>query len=136
MAVLITSLRAAALTAAVAFACAGCRSGGAVAPRTAAPSPSASASAVNHPPAIRARCQPCSVPPGGTAALSAEAQDPDGDALVYAWSASAGSLSNAASSTTPWTAPAAPGPVPVTVRVSDGKGGIASDVVTLTVGAR
>src|SRR5205814_8210067 len=36
-------------------------------------------------------------------------------------------------SQTPWKAPMVRGPVPVTVRVSDGKGGTASDVVTIQV---
>jgi outer membrane protein OmpA-like peptidoglycan-associated protein len=70
---------------------------------------------------------------GRPSTVSAEAQDPDGDALTYAWSAPAGSLTNAAARQTPWTAPMVEGPVPVTVRVSDGKGGSASDVVTIQV---
>lgn len=65
--------------------------------------------------------------------MSAAAQDPDGDALTYAWSAAAGSLTSASAPQTPWTAPMVEGPVPVTVTVSDGKGASASDVVTIQV---
>jgi peptidoglycan-associated lipoprotein len=65
--------------------------------------------------------------------VTADASDPDGDTLTYAWSAPAGSLTNPSAVSTPWTAPMQEGPVPVTVRVSDGKGGTASDVVTIQV---
>jgi peptidoglycan-associated lipoprotein len=70
---------------------------------------------------------------GKTSTVTADAQDPDGDTLTYAWSAPAGSFTNATAQQTPWTAPMVEGPVPVTVRVNDGKGGTASDVVTIQV---
>jgi outer membrane protein OmpA-like peptidoglycan-associated protein len=70
---------------------------------------------------------------GRTSTVTADAQDPDGDALTYAWSAPAGSLTSPSARQTPWTAPMVEGPVPVTVRVSDGKGASASDVVTIQV---
>jgi len=63
----------------------------------------------------------------------ADAQDPDGDPLTYTWRSPAGSLTNASARQTPWTAPMVEGPVPVTVRVDDAKGGSASDVVTIQV---
>jgi outer membrane protein OmpA-like peptidoglycan-associated protein len=87
----------------------------------------------NRPPTVRAGCEPCSVFAGTTATVSADAQDPDGDPLTYAWSAPAGSLTSAAARQTPWTAPNMEGPVPVSVRVSDGRGGSASDVITILV---
>jgi hypothetical protein len=128
------SRRVSAVITLVALACAGCRSGGAAVPPAggAASAPSAAAAA-NHPPAVRARCEPCTVPPGGAATVRAEASDADRDTLTYAWSAAAGTLSSAAAPQSPWTAPATPGPVPITVRVTDGNGGMASDVITITV---
>ena len=89
--------------------------------------------AQNRPPTVRARCEPCTVYVGKISTVSADAQDPDGDALTYAWSAPSGSLTSASARQTPWTAPMVEGPVPVTVRVDDGKGGSASDVVTIQV---
>lgn len=87
----------------------------------------------NHPPAIRARCEPCTVSMGRTSTLSADAQDPDGDALAYTWRTPAGTLATPAARQTSWTAPMLEGPVPVTVRIDDGKGATASDVITILV---
>ena len=106
-----------------------CRSSGGPAP-AASPAPP---SAANHPPKVRALCDPCTVAAGRTVTLNADAQDADGDALTYAWSAPSGAAAPAASKQTTWTAPSAEGPVPITVRASDGKGGIASDVITVIV---
>jgi outer membrane protein OmpA-like peptidoglycan-associated protein len=89
--------------------------------------------AQNRPPTVRARCEPCTVYVGKTSTVTADAQDPDGDPLTYVWSAPAGSLTSASARQTPWTAPMVEGPVPVTVRVDDGKGATASDVVTIQV---
>jgi peptidoglycan-associated lipoprotein len=97
------------------------------------PPPPPAPSAQNRPPTVKASCNPCTVYVGKTSTVSADAQDPDGDTLTYAWSAPAGSLTTANARQTPWTAPMVEGPVPVTVRVSDGKGGTASDVVTIQV---
>ena len=87
----------------------------------------------NRPPSVRARCEPCTVSLGRTSTVSADGQDPDGDALTYPWSAPAGSLTNATARQTPWAAPMVEGPVPVTVRVTDPGGATASDVVTIQV---
>lgn len=95
--------------------------------------PRTHAASTNRPPAIRARCEPCSVAPGQAVTLSADATDPDGDSLSYAWHAPAGTLTTPATRRTSWTAPMAEGPVPVTVKVDDGKGATASDVITLQV---
>ncbi|MYN66569.1 MAG: hypothetical protein F4X11_16315 [Acidobacteria bacterium] len=58
----------------------------------------------------------------------ATASDPDGDALTYAWSAPEGSFSGATDGATArWTAPEATGRVTIRVRVSDGRGGSASE---------
>jgi peptidoglycan-associated lipoprotein len=97
------------------------------------PQPPLPQPAQNHPPTVRARCEPCTVYVGQTSTVTADASDPDGDPLTYAWSAPAGSITSPSSRSTPWTAPMQEGPVPVTVRVSDGKGGTASDTVTIQV---
>jgi outer membrane protein OmpA-like peptidoglycan-associated protein len=65
--------------------------------------------------------------------VTADASDPDGDTLTYQWNAPAGTLTNARDRQTPWTAPMQEGPVPVTITVSDGKGGTATDAVTIQV---
>ena len=87
----------------------------------------------NRPPTVDARCEPCTVEVGRTATVTADASDPDGDTLTYKWSAPAGTISNPTARQTPWTAPMQEGPVPFTVTVDDGKGGTASDQVTIQV---
>ena len=97
------------------------------------PPPAPPSAPANRPPTVRARCEPCTVPVGGTSTVTADATDPDGDPLTYRWSAAAGSVSNPATRQSPWTAPRQEGPVVVTVEVNDGKGGTASDAVTIQV---
>jgi outer membrane protein OmpA-like peptidoglycan-associated protein len=97
------------------------------------PPPPPPPAAENRPPSVRALCNPCTVEIGKTATLTAEAADPDGDALTYRWSAAAGSLSTPSTRQTPWTAPMQDGAVPITVTVTDTRGGTASDAVTLHV---
>jgi outer membrane protein OmpA-like peptidoglycan-associated protein len=87
----------------------------------------------NRPPVVQALCDPCRVEVGRTANVSADAQDPDGDPLTYAWKAAAGTLASAGARQSQWTAPQQPGPVQFTVTVNDGKGGTASSNVTITV---
>ena len=87
----------------------------------------------NRPPTVRARCEPCTVEAGRVATVIADAADPDGDAVTYSWSAASGSLANRADRQSPWTAPMQEGPVPITVTVNDGKGGVATDAVTMQV---
>jgi outer membrane protein OmpA-like peptidoglycan-associated protein len=89
--------------------------------------------AANRPPTVRARCEPCTVQTGRSSTVTADAQDPDGDTLTYRWSAPAGSFANQADRQTIWTAPDQEGAVPTTVTVDDGKGGTASDAVTIQV---
>ncbi len=97
------------------------------------PQPPPDFPAQNHPPTVRARCEPCTIEAGRSVTVSADAQDPDGDVLTYRWSAPAGAFQNAADRQTLWTAPQQEGAVPVTVVVSDGHGGTASDNVTIQV---
>jgi outer membrane protein OmpA-like peptidoglycan-associated protein len=87
----------------------------------------------NRPPTVRAACDPCTVEVGRTSTITATAQDPDGDALTYAWTTAAGTITSPTERQSPWTAPMQPGPVRVTVTVNDGKGGTASDAVTIQV---
>jgi outer membrane protein OmpA-like peptidoglycan-associated protein len=97
------------------------------------PEPPKAPEPVNRPPTVRAACNPCTVYVGKTSTVTATAQDPDGDPLTYRWSAPAGTFTAGTAASTPWTAPMVEGPVQVTVTVSDGKGGTASDVVTIQV---
>jgi outer membrane protein OmpA-like peptidoglycan-associated protein len=89
--------------------------------------------AANRPPTVRARCEPCTVEIGKTSTVTADATDPDGDALTYRWSTAAGTLSSPADRQSPWTAPMQEGPVPVTIEVRDSKGATATDAVTIQV---
>jgi outer membrane protein OmpA-like peptidoglycan-associated protein len=97
------------------------------------PAPPPAPPPVNRPPTVRALCDPCTVEIGRTATVTADAQDPDGDALSYAWKAAAGSLTSPTNRQSPWTAPMQPGPVQFTVTVDDGRGGTASANVTINV---
>jgi Big-like domain-containing protein len=87
----------------------------------------------NRPPSVRIRCEPCSVQMGKSVTVGAAAQDPDGDRITYVWTAPSGALANPASAETLWTAPLLEGPVPVTISVNDGKGGFATDAITIQV---
>jgi len=97
------------------------------------PEPARPVETPNRPPTVRARCEPCTVEIGKVSTVTADAMDPDGDALTYRWGAPAGRLSNPADRQTPWTAPMVEGPVQVTVTVTDTKGQSASDTVTIQV---
>ena len=90
----------------------------------------------NRPPRVSLACDPCEVMVGEQSQLRADASDPDGDALEYRWSAPAGDFQGEGNrATRPWQAPDDAGRVPVTVSVDDGRGGTASDTVTIDVSA-
>jgi len=95
--------------------------------------PGTSPATQNRPPTVRARCEPCTVEVGKTSTVTGDAQDPDGDTLTYRWSAPTGRFANAGDRQTVWTAPMQEGAVPATIVVDDGKGGTASDSVTIQV---
>lgn len=95
-------------------------------------SPAASP-AQNRPPTVRAQCDPCTLEVGRSLTVSADAQDPDGDLLTYRWTTPTGTLTNPTGRVTVWTAPMQQGAVPITITVSDGKGGDASGTVTVQV---
>jgi len=104
-------------------------------PPPAPPAPPAP-TAQNRPPTVRAACDPCTVQVGQTSTVTATAQDPDGDMLTFRWTAPTGALATPNAVSSVWTAPQQVGPVVVTVTVSDGKGGTATDMVTINVVAR
>lgn len=91
------------------------------------------AAAANHPPSVRARCEPCRVEAGALSSVAVDASDPDGDPLTYRWSAASGTLASTAARQSAWTAPMQEGAVPVTVEVRDPHGGVATDAVTIQV---
>jgi peptidoglycan-associated lipoprotein len=95
------------------------------------PPPAPPAQPANRPPTVKARCEPCVVEIGKTSTVTADAQDADGDTLAYKWSAPTGTFANPAERQTIFTCSNTPGSVPVTVSVSDGKGGTASDTITI-----
>jgi predicted Ser/Thr protein kinase len=75
-----------------------------------------------------------SVEEGKTVAIHCEASDPDGDSLQYNWSATGGQVSGSGSSVT-YMASVSPGSYAISVAVMDGRGGSASDSITLQVEA-
>jgi len=74
------------------------------------------------------------VAPGDVVGLVATAHDPNGDALTYSWTATAGTFSGASSNVTTWTAPAA-GTYPLTLTVTDTAGATVQAQVSVVVNA-
>ena len=75
---------------------------------------------------------PASAETNSMVTVTVAASDPDGDALSYTYTVSGGAIApNGASAM--WTAPGQAGAFSVSVTVSDGKGGTASNNGTLTV---
>jgi hypothetical protein len=87
----------------------------------------------NRPPTITIASDSPSVTAGKTVTLSAEVYDPDGDKLTLKWSAPSGRFNNPSGTRTYWTAPATPGPVIISFAADDGRGGVTTATVTLTV---
>lgn len=77
---------------------------------------------------------PPSVPANGIATVTVASSDPDGDQLTYGYTVSGGAIAPNGNTAT-WTAPSIAGAYSVTVTVSDGKGGQASNNGTLNVSA-
>ncbi|MBN1340370.1 MAG: PKD domain-containing protein [Bacteroidales bacterium] len=77
---------------------------------------------------------PATVAANGTVTVTVTAGDPDGDGITYAYTVSGGAIQGNGATAT-WTAPNAAGSYSVTVTVSDGKGGQASNNGSLTVTA-
>jgi outer membrane protein OmpA-like peptidoglycan-associated protein len=87
----------------------------------------------NRVPTVRAECEPCRVEVGQMVTVRATGQDPDGDALRARWTAPTGALTNPEATLTQWRAQTAPGKVVLRVTADDGRGGTASDTVTIEV---
>ena len=100
------------------------------------PEPPVQQPPANRPPTVKASCNPCTVFVGEQSQLTADASDPDGDKLTYQWTVPSGKLDQPTTPRPIWTAPMQVGSVPATVTVNDGRGGTASDTVTLQVVAK
>ena len=89
----------------------------------------------NRPPTFNGPIQanPPVLEPGQSTNLSAPATDPDGDTITYTWSAPAGSFSSQNGMNTIWTAPNQEGNYPLTVTANDGRGGTATNSITIPV---
>ena len=70
--------------------------------------------------------------PRGSCQIVCNATDPDGDELIYGWSADGGGITGEGATVT-WTAPNFVGSYNVTVMVLDGRGGGVTDYATITV---
>ena len=91
--------------------------------------------AVNQPPVAVAKANPTSGDNPLTVSFDgSESSDPNGDPLSYAWDLDGdGAFGDSTAATTSWTYTAA-GSFRVSLRVTDGKGGTATDAVTIGVG--
>jgi outer membrane protein OmpA-like peptidoglycan-associated protein len=87
----------------------------------------------NRLPTVRAECEPCRVEVGQMVTVRATGQDPDGDALRARWTAPTGAITDPQATLTQWRAQTAPGKVVLRVTADDGRGGTASDTVTIEV---
>jgi outer membrane protein OmpA-like peptidoglycan-associated protein len=97
------------------------------------PPPPPPAPVANRAPTVRALCDPCSVEAGKTSALRAQTSDPDDDELTVRWSATGGTLTDTRTASTTWNAETAPGLITFTVTADDGRGGTATDTITIDV---
>jgi hypothetical protein len=87
----------------------------------------------NHRPVITSlAAEPDSVVPQGSCQIACSATDPDGDELIYEWSASGGEITGAGATVT-WTAPTSAGFYNVEVAVTDGHGGSATGELDIYV---
>jgi outer membrane protein OmpA-like peptidoglycan-associated protein len=88
----------------------------------------------NRPPTVSLVCEPSPVIPGQVSTCRATASDPDGDPLTWAWSAAGGNLWGRNARARLDTAGIAAGDcAAVTVRVSDGRGGVTEDATRVCV---
>jgi hypothetical protein len=89
--------------------------------------------APNNPVTIETLSTDCPrVKQGGTATITCEASDPDGDELTYTWSAERGTVSGEGAVVS-WVGPSEYGTFAIEVSVSDGRGSEATDEITIIV---
>jgi len=89
--------------------------------------------AINHPPVIDSlTTERETVVKAGTSTIECVASDPDGDELSYTWSAERGNISGEGAIVT-WVAPNTYGTYTITVTVTDGRGGEASESIRIEV---
>jgi hypothetical protein len=93
----------------------------------------------NRPPdGVQALSSADGAEPGGQVALTCSARDPDGDALVYTWTADGGSVADEADQSSGgeavWTLPQSPGLYSAVCTAQDPDGGAATDTVRVTSG--
>ena len=89
--------------------------------------------APNNPPLMEPLTTDCPrVRKAGTATITCEASDPDGDELTYEWSAERGNISGEGA-TVSWVGPNEYGTFYITVTVTDGRGGEVSGEIDIIV---
>ena len=87
----------------------------------------------NQPPVIESlTAEPQELGRAATSAIECTAQDPDGDELSYTWSASSGNITGEGPAVT-WVAPNAYDTYTITVTVTDGRGGVATQSIDIEV---
>jgi peptidoglycan-associated lipoprotein len=89
--------------------------------------------APNRPPTVTVQCNPCVLDPGQTSQLTAQATDPEGGPLTYAWTVQQGTVNPPNAATTTFTAPNQEGSVQATVTVTDNAKNQASASTNLLV---
>ena len=107
------------------------------APTATSPAPTATSPAANRPPTADFTFEPASVPRGDNnqtiVTLTATASDPDGDLLTFEWEIFRGTPATAEGEVVMTTFPGVL-PYPVTLTVSDGRGGTVTVQKTVPLG--
>ncbi len=98
-----------------------------------APAPPAPPPPNRNPTISNLTANPPVVEPGQSSNLSVAATDPEGDVLTYRWSAPSGVFSAPNAPNTTFTAPNTEGNVPLTVTVTDPRGGSTTGTITIPV---
>ncbi|OGS23393.1 MAG: hypothetical protein A2297_05070 [Elusimicrobia bacterium RIFOXYB2_FULL_48_7] len=86
----------------------------------------------NNPVITAMNASPSTVYMGGSSTITLDADDQDGDNLHYSWSSAMGSISGSGSRVS-WIAPGETGTYTISVSVSDGRRGLASRTIEISV---